>query len=385
MENSRKKKIIIIGPAYPYRGGPSTFVSYIYKNICDEFEVKIFNYKLLYPSFLFPGTTQYDKSQSKKFIVPSKRIINSINPFNWISAAVKINNANADLVIFDWWHPFFGPCHFSISKLIKKKYGNKILFITENFISHEQNKVDKILTRLGLKNAGCFLALSKTVGDQLRINFPHKIIYRSELPSFDLYSQSENFDRKTERTELNYSDEDKVLLFFGYVRKYKGLDVLLEAFPQILRRIPEVKLLIVGEFYENVSSYTQIINRLGIEEKVKLINEFVPNEKVGKYFTASDLSVLPYRSATQSAVLNVSYSFNKPVLVTNVGGLGEFVKNNETGLIVEPENPDALAEGVVKFFELKNQIDFENNIEKFKNRKGFNNLAEIFNLIIEGN
>ncbi len=382
MSESGKKKIIIIGPAYPYRGGPSTFVSYIYRALQDEFEVRIYNYKLLYPSVLFPGKTQYDESKEKKFIVPSERIINSINPLNWLNTASRIRDEKADLIIFDWWHPFFGACHYSISLFIKKQYHKRIVFITENFISHEQNSIDRILTRIGLSNADTFIALSAVVEEELKKNFPGKKIYRSELPSFDIYSELK-FNRDTCRKELGLRDRDKVLLFFGYIRKYKGLDILLRSMPAVLKKLPETKLLIVGEFYDKEENYLQIISELGLSHGIILINRFVPNEDVGKYYTAADLNILPYRSATQSAVLNVSFSFNTPVVAANVGGLSEFVKNNETGIIVEPDSPDALADGIIKYFNLSEKIDFGKNIRKAFSENRFSQFPEILKSILK--
>ena len=381
MPPAEKKKIIIIGPAYPYRGGPSTFVSYIYNTAKDFFDIKIFNYKLLYPSFLFPGKTQYDQSKEKKFVVPSERIVNSMNPFNWINVAGRLKKEKADLVIFDWWHPFFAPCHFTISQLAGAGYKGKVLFITENYISHEQNLVDNILTKLGLHNADNFLALSATVEKELKANFPDRNIYRSELPSFDLFT-SNNINPADCRKFFGFNENDKVLLFFGYVRKYKGLDILLEAMPAILKNVPEVKLLVAGEFYDDVNNYNDIIKKHNLSDKVILRNEFISNEEVAKYFLASDLVVLPYRSATQSAVLNVAYSFNKAAVVTNVGGLSEFVKNMETGIITAPGSPEEISSAVIKYFSLESKIDFAANIKSFREKNQFSNLNDIFAKII---
>jgi glycosyltransferase involved in cell wall biosynthesis len=383
MPAADKKKIIIIGPAYPYRGGPSTFVSYIYNITKDKFNVKIYNYKLLYPSFLFPGTTQYDQSKDRKFIVPSERLVNSMNPVNWINVASRIKKENADIIIFDWWHPFFAPCHFTITQLIKTKYKGKILFITENYISHEQNKVDQLLTKLGLSNADNFLALSESVENELKKNFPGRKIFRSELPPFDLFTENKT-PPSAARAELGLNESDKVLLFFGYVRKYKGLDILIEAMPAILKEMPDVKLLIAGEFYDYAAAYTDLIAKLNLQNKIVLKNEFISNEQVSRYFIASDLVVLPYRSATQSAVLNVAYSFNKPAVVTDVGGLSEFVKDTETGIIAKPGNPAEIATAVLKYFGLRHKINFEENIRKFRETNQFNNLSDIFSKIIEG-
>jgi glycosyltransferase involved in cell wall biosynthesis len=378
-----KKKIILIGPAYPYRGGNALFVTHTYEALKNHFEVKIYNYKLLYPSFLFPGTTQFDKSKEQVFKVPSKRIVNSINPFNWLKVANLLKKENADLVVFDWWHPFFGFCHGMITFLIQKKYKNKILFITENVVSHESNAVDKFLTRIGLNFASKFLVLSGIVEKEVQQYSKGKKVYRSELPVYDCYKQSEEVNIKKLKQDLGFDDDSLVLLFFGYVRKYKGLDILIEAFPKILSAIPNAKLLIVGEFYDNPSEYFELIRKLKIGDKVKVINQFVPNEEVGKYYQAADLVMLPYRSATQSGILNVAYGFYKPVIVTDVGGLAEFVDEGRTGFVVKPNSPDAIAEGVQKFLSIKDKVDFKTHITERNRKNSFNQLPEVFEEILK--
>ena len=379
---NRKKKIIIIGPAYPYRGGPSTFVSYLYNSLKDKFEIKIYNYKLLYPSFLFPGKTQYDESATSKFIVPNERIVNSVSPLNWIKTANKIKQEKADLVVFDWWQPFFGICHFFISLFIKKRYKERIVFITENFISHETRYIDSFLTKLGLRNANYFIALSQIVEEDLKSISANKKIYRAELPPFDLYKLPDEYAIKEEKKNLGFNKDDRILLFFGYVRKYKGLDILIKAMPSVISSNPDVKLLIVGEFYDDPSSYQNLIKELKLDNIVKVLNRFVKNEEVGLYYGMSDLVILPYRSATQSAVLNVSYSFLKPVVATKVGGLKEFVDDGETGFLVEPESVKALANGIKTFFDSKDKIDFTSNIKKRLGNNLFYKFAEIFEQII---
>jgi len=379
---NRKKKIIIIGPAYPYRGGPSTFVSYLYNSLKDKFEIKIYNYKLLYPSFLFPGKTQYDESATSKFIVPNERIVNSVSPLNWIKTAYKIKQEKADLVVFDWWQPFFGICHFFISLFIKKRYKERIVFITENFISHETRYIDSFLTRLGLRNANYFVALSQIVEEDLKSISADKKIYRAELPPFDIYDLPDEKEIKEEKEKLGFKEDDKILLFFGYVRKYKGLDILIKAMPSVISSNPDVKLLIVGEFYDDPSSYQNLIKELKLDNIVKVLNRFVKNEEVGLYYGMSDLVILPYRSATQSAVLNVSYSFLKPVVATKVGGLKEFVDDGETGFLVDPESVIALANGIKTFFDSKDKIDFTSNIKKRLGNNLFYKFAEIFEQII---
>ena len=378
-----KKKIILIGPAYPYRGGNALFVTHAYQALKDHFEVKLYNYKLLYPSFLFPGTTQFDRSKEQVFKVPSERVINSINPFNWIKAAGLLKKENADLVVFDWWHPFFGFCHGVISFLIRKKYKSKILFITENVVSHEANAIDKFLTKLGLKFASKFLTLSGIVEKEVQQYSKGKKVYRSELPVYDCYKQAEQASFKKLKEELGFAEDSLVLLFFGYVRKYKGLDILIEAFPKILSAIPKAKLLIVGEFYDNPSEYLELIKRLKLAEQVKVINQFVPNEDVAKYYQAADVVILPYRSATQSGILNVAYGSYKPVIVTDVGGLAEFVDEGKTGFVVKPNSPEAIAEGVNKFLNAREKTDFAIHIQARNRKNSFNQLPEVFEKIFE--
>ena len=377
-----KKKIIIVGPSYPYRGGNSLFVTYLYNSLKDNFDVKIYNYKLLYPSILFPGKTQFDESKLVVFKAPNERIVNSINPFNWISTASKINKENADLVVFDWWHPFFSICHFTISLLIKKKYKNKILFITENVVSHESHFIDRILTKIGLSNSSMFLALSGIVEKELENFAKGKPVFRSELPIYECYSVTKNFDQDKFKKELGIKSENNVLLFFGYVRKYKGLDLLIKAMPEIIRQKPNTTLLIVGEFYDDPKPYLDLINSLSLVDKIKVVNKFVPNEEVEKYYRISDLVVLPYRSATQSGILNVAYGFSKPVLVTNVGGLAEFVEDGVTGYVIKPDNPENISNGVFKFLEEKDSINFEENISNYRKLNSFGKIKQIFEQIL---
>ena len=373
-----KKKIIIVGPAYPYRGGNSLYVSFLYDLLKNKFDVIIVNYKLLYPSILFPGTTQNDTSQHVIKEVVSTRLINSINPITWFKAAKFINNQNADLVIFDWWNPFFGPSHRVISSLIKKQYKNKIVFITENVISHEARFIDRLLTKIGLKNADAFVALSNVVENALK-GSTNKKIYKSALPIYGCYNLHKNIDVKKQKEELGFTEEDNIVLFFGYVRKYKGLNVLLDAFPGILKLHPNARLLIVGEFYDSADKYYQQIDTLGIKEKVKVVQKFVPNEDVGKYYSIADIVVLPYLTATQSGVLNIAYGFGKPVIVTNVGGLAEDVIEGETGYIIEANNPSEIINSLNKFYIEKSKTNFEFNI----NRKLEDNLFNKFPKLVE--
>ncbi len=378
-----QKKIIIIGPTVPYRGGNSLFVSHLYDALKDKFQVIVYNYKLLYPSLLFPGTTQYDKSKKIIKNVPNTRIINSISPLNWIHVGTKLKKENADLIVFDWWHPFFSFCHFTISYLIRKKYHKKIIFITENVISHESNLIDRKLTKLGLKNASGFLVLSNKVADELENFVNGKKIYKSELPVYDCYKNNSTTDIESLKAELGYSNENKVLLFFGYVRKYKGLDILLETLFDLISSDNSFRLLVVGEFYDDVKNYNEIIKKLKIENYVHIINRFVPNEEVEQYFAVSDCVVLPYKDATQSGVLNIAYGFLKPAVVTNVGGLAEFVNNEKTGVIVKSCSKEEIVKGIKRFYELRNKVNFVDNIKNRVSENSFTKLPQLFDKIVE--
>ncbi len=379
--NSAKKKIIIIGPTYPYRGGNSLYISFVYETLSREFDVTIFNYQLLYPNFLFPGKTQFDESDKVKK-TPSERIVNSLNPLNWIRVASRINSSNPDLIIFDWWHPYFAFCHFFISSFLNKKLKARIIFITENYISHEGHFVDKTLTKIGLYHAKHFIALSQKVEDELKKNFPLKKIFRSELPIYDHLSDNEH-NVSLYKENFSIKEDDRILLFFGYVRKYKGLDILLESLNLLKDSDINLKLVVAGEFYEDKDYYQRLVSNLGLNEQVIIYDKYIPNEKVKEYFLIADVVVLPYRSATQSGILNLAYGFRKPVIVTKVGGLAEFVLEEKTGLIIEEPDSKKLADAIKKFFQIKDKIDFEQNISEFIKTNRFNNLNEIINHILE--
>jgi glycosyltransferase involved in cell wall biosynthesis len=203
------------------------------------------------------------------------------------------------------------------------------------------------------------------------------------LPVYDCYQQNEKLDAKKLRLEFGFKEDSLVLLFFGYVRKYKGLDILIEAFPKILSLNPKARLLIVGEFYDIPSEYFELLRKLNIEDKVKVVNQFVPNEDVAKYYQVSDLVILPYRSATQSGILNVAYGFYKPVIVTDVGGLAEFVDEGKTGFVVKPNSPDAIVEGVNKILSLREKKDFTAHIQERNRKNSFKQLPEVFEKILE--
>ncbi len=319
-----------------------------------------------YPSILFPGKTQIDPGKPL-FNVPTVPMIDTINPISWFRAARYIVSQKPDVIIFRYWMPFFAPCFGSIVRLVKRKIKTQVIFICDNIIPHEKRPGDIALTKYAFHSVDSFVVLSKTVEEDLHRFVPKARYILSPLPLFNVFGELQ--PKKESKLKLGIS-EDHVMLFFGYVRAYKGLDVLLDAMPLILKKMSAV-LLIAGEFYEDEEKYRNKIRHLGLEEHIRLYSDYIPNEEISSYFSAADVVVLPYVSATQSAIVPVAYHFNKPVIVTDVGGLSEVVKNGRTGFIVPPQNPQAFADAVVRFYEEKREDEFASNINEEKKKYGW--------------
>lgn len=373
-----KKKIILVGPAYPYRGGNALFVAHLYEALSKSFDVEVINFTRLYPQLLFPGKRQEDVSKVAIKKHPSTRLIDSINPLSWFRTIKYIKLKNPDLIAFIWYQPFFGFSIGTIAKFLHQSFKGRILFITENIISHESMFYDKLLTKYALSSADKFLVLSDVVEKGIREMYPEKKVFRSTLPIYDCYGFDYSLSKTEARKKLGLDEKKKILLFFGYVRPYKGLMNLIDAMPLLLQEDHNYFLLIVGEFYESKEKYIERIKEQGITKNVLIIDEFVPNEEVSIYYLAADLVVLPYNSATQSGILNIAYGFKKPVVVTKVGGLPELVEEGKTGFLVEPQNSIALAEGIKKYFSASNTEDFARNIETFIQKNSFMSIERVF-------
>jgi glycosyltransferase involved in cell wall biosynthesis len=354
-------RIAIVGPAYPLRGGNALFVAHLYENLKRDHDAYVVSFKRLYPSLLFPGKTQLNLSRDPVKSTPSRQLIDSIDPFSWGRAVSWIAQPKrrADLVVFVWWNPLFGICYGEMAKMLKRRTDAGIVFVCENVVSHENRAVDQLLTRFALSKADYFLVLSGVVGRRLQSLFPTTPLRQAALPIYDCY-RGEDVDRDEVRGALGLTRP--TLLFFGYVRAYKGLDRLLRAMPRVLSRV-DADLLIVGEFYDDRTKYDRIIEELNLADHVKIVAEHVPDESVGRYFTAADVVVLPYVSATQSGITQIAFAFGLPVISTDVGGLPEVVRDGETGYIVPPEDEDALADAVVRYFEEDRGAAFRRNVE----------------------
>jgi glycosyltransferase involved in cell wall biosynthesis len=347
-EGDSGARVAIVGPAYPLRGGNALFVAHLYEALRVDHDAYVVSFKRLYPSLLFPGRTQMNLSRDPVKNTPSRQLIDSINPVSWIRAArwMTERRRRPELVVFVWWNPFFGICYGLIARMVKLWSAAGVVFACENVVSHENRFIDKFLTRFALSSADYFLVLSGVVSRRIHALFPRVPLRQAALPIYDCYRTPET-DRASVRLELGLSKP--TLLFFGYVRAYKGLDRLLRAMPRVLAEV-DAQLLVVGEFYEDRRKYDAIIEELGISSSVVIVAEHVPDEDVGRYFLASDVAVLPYVTATQSGITQVAYAFGLPVISTDVGGLPEVVRDGETGYIVESANEEALARAVVRYF-----------------------------------
>lgn len=341
-------KIAIIGPAHPLRGGLASYN----ERLAREFqqgadEVTLYSFSLQYPSFLFPGTTQYSGEPAPEDL----RIlscINSINPFNWWRIGNKIKKNKPDIVIVRYWLPFMGPCLGTILRRIKTNQHSRIICIADNVLPHEKRPGDKAFTRYFIKPVDGFITMSEKVLNDLRL-FSSKPAQLVVHPLYDNFG--EKVPKEAARQKLGISPSDKILLFFGFIRKYKGLDMLLEAMQLIQQQDPAntIKLLVAGEFYEDRKPYEQQIASLGIADKLILHTDFIPDSEVKYYCCAADAVVQPYRNATQSGVTPLAYHFEVPMIVTNVGGLPSLVPDNVVGLVARPD-ATSLAQKIMEYF-----------------------------------
>ena len=344
-------KIIIIGPAYPLRGGLASYDERLAKEFIDEgFNTTIYTFSYQYPSFLFPGTTQYSSEPAPENI-PIKVKINSVNPFNWIAVGNELKKLKPDIIVVRYWLPFMGPCLGTILRRVKKNRHTKVICIADNIFPHEKRPGDKVFTKYFLKPIDGFITMSQTVLADLKQFAKNKPAQFVPHPLYDNFG--EIISREEARKKLGINRDDKVILFFGFIRKYKGLDILLEAMKILYLKfkIQNLKLLIAGEFYEDEKNYQELLNYPSIKDNLILHTNFIPDSEVKYYLCAADCVVQPYRSATQSGVTPLAYHFEKPMIVTNVGGLPSLVPDKKVGLIAEP-NAESIAEKIAEYFEL---------------------------------
>lgn len=376
------QKIVIIGPAYPLRGGGiATFNERLAKQFIDEgFDTTIYTFSYQYPSFLFPGSSQYS-TESPPEGIPIKVKINSVNPLNWIKVGNELKKIKPDLIIVRYWLPFMGPCLGTILRRVKQNHHTKIICIADNVLPHEKRPGDKVFTQYFIKPVDGFITMSeKVLADlkQFAKNKPAKLVPH---PLYDNFGDI--ISKEIARKKLGISIEDKVVLFFGFIRKYKGLDILLNAFKKVIeqKKIENLKLLIAGEFYEDEKSYALLLNDPSIQSHLILHTHFIPNSEVKYFLCAADCVIQPYRSATQSGVTPLAYHFEVPMIVTNVGGLPSMVADKKTGLIAAP-TAESIAKKIEEYFESGEDFFLPYLREEKKKYSWKNMVSAIFQLQI---
>lgn len=364
--------MVIIGPAWPLRGGLATFDQRLAKQFSDEqMDCSIYSFSLQYPSFLFPGTTQYSSDPEPEDL-KIFTVINSVNPLNWISVGNRLKKLRPDLIVVRYWLPFMGPALGTILKRIRKNRHTKIIAITDNVIPHEKRPGDKTFTKYFLSACDAFITMSEKVLNDLRLVEATKPATQVLHPLYDNFGSA--ISKSEARKKLELPQDEKIVLFFGFIRKYKGLDILLEAMKIVKEKAPSIKLMIAGEFYEDEKPYLEIIDKHNLRDSLILRTEFVSDNDVKYFLCAADAVIQPYRNATQSGVTPLAYHFEKPMVVTNVGGLPNLVPDNKVGLVAEPDAA-SIAESIMRFYELGENY-FIPHLRTEKEKYSWNKMTE---------
>jgi len=372
-----KKKVIIIGPAHPLRGGLASFDERLARQFQQEgHDVMIYTFSLQYPSFMFPGTTQYSSEPAPKDI-KIKVCINSIQPFNWLKVGNELKRMRPDIIVVRYWLPVMGPCLGTILRRAKKNRHTKVVCIADNITPHEKRPGDAQFTNYFIKPINGFITMSAQVMKDLRKLEQTKPAQQVNHPLYDNFGAP--IPMKEARAWLKIEEDKKVLLFFGFIRKYKGLDILFDAISILKeqKKLTDFLLVVAGEFYEDSKAYRDQIASLGIGDALDMRTNFIPDSEVKYYLCAADVVIQPYRDATQSGVTPLAYHFEAPMIVTNVGGLPSLVPNGKVGLVAEP-NAAAIADTIETFFQ-RGKESFLPALKEEKKKYMWNNLtAAIF-------
>lgn len=372
MKKNNKKRIVMIGPVYPFKGGISHYTGAMAKNLTKDFEVFTVSYKMQYPKILFKSE-QRDFDNDTFKVHDTKYLVNTANPFNWINSARKIKKLKPDYIIMQWWHPYFSPCYTGLSMLIRKI---PKIFVCHNVFPHERFPLDKFLTRTVLRKGKAYITHSAMDAEDLKEIVAVPNYETTVLPVHNSFKMK-NLTKPQARLAADVAEDKKILLFFGFVRDYKGLRHIINAMPEIVKYDNNIRLMIVGEFRSDKEHYLEQIKNLGVGDNIDIVDGYIPDSGIEKYFAASDLIVLPYESATQSGIVQIAYGFEKPVIATNVGGLPEVIADGKTGYIVEPKNPKALAEAVIRFFDENKSEEFTENVRKEAYRYSWDRMNEV--------
>jgi D-inositol-3-phosphate glycosyltransferase len=365
--------IISLGPSYPYRGGLAAFNDRLAKQFLHEcHNIEIINFRLQYPRFLFPGKTQYTDGPSPEGVKITRKL-NSVNPFNWIATGLKIKNQKPDILLIRYWLPFMGPCFGTVARITRSNKHTVVICIFDNVIPHEKRSGDILLTKYFTGSIDGAIVMSKVVLNDLktfRKNIPVKL---SPHPLFDNYGSL--IDREKALSVLNLNPGHSYLLFFGFIRAYKGLDLLIEAFSDKRLKNRNLKLLVAGEFYEDDTPYRELIRKYDLENDIIFYDHFIKDNEVSLFFSGADLIVQPYKTATQSGVTQIAFYFEKPMLVTDVGGLREIVTDQKCGYVVKPE-AGAIADAIVDFVENDRKEAFTEGVRQEKGKFSWDKMTK---------
>ncbi len=354
--------VVILGPAHPLRGGLASFDERLAREFQHfNWQTRILTFSLQYPDILFPGVSQYS-SEPKPEDLTIDAEVNSINPVNWIHNGLKLKRTAPDLIIVRYWIPFMGPCLGTIVRIAKKNKKTKIICIADNIIPHEKRPGDTLFNRYFIPVPDAFVVMGESVRNALHKLRPSALCILNDHPLYD------NFGNVVEKYEarnyLNIPADQKLVLFFGFIRKYKGLDLLLDAFGSDTLKNSDIHLLIAGEFYEDEKPYLSQIEIHQIHKNIYLHTHFIPDSEIKYYLSAADVVVQPYKSATQSGVTPLAYHFEVPMIVTDVGALARLVPDNVVGLVCQAE-PESIASTIRKFFNF-NKDYFKKGIQEGK-------------------
>lgn len=371
-------RIFILSPAHPLRGGIAALSERLARELqAQGAEVRIISFRLQYPAWFFPGKTQYTTDPAPPDL-HIQTLVNSINPLNWLRIGRLIRRERPDLLLIRYWLPFMAPCLGTIARLTRRNGHTRVVAIADNILPHERRPGDRLLTRYFVKPVEAFVVMSRSVAQDLRRFTLQKPIVFTPHPVYDNYGDS--VDKATARAILHLKPEEHYVLFFGFIRRYKGLDLLIEAMADERLRALKVQLIVAGEFYEAPEYYHTLLERYNLSSEVILHTHFIPNEQVKYYFGAADIVVQPYRSATQSGISQLAFHFAKPMIVTNVGGLPETVQHGQEGYVV-PVQPQAIADAIVDFFAHQRSAALEAGVQAGRKRYSWHHMsASIENL-----
>jgi len=377
--DNHKKKILILGTAYPFRGGLAAYNERLATELQLTDEVDIWTFTVQYPRFLFPGKSQYATDPPPAHL-RIRRIIHSVNPLNWWSTGRKVRRFDPDIVIVRYWLPFMGPCLGTILRVARKGGHFKVIGLLDNVVPHEKRIGDRVFTRYFLKPVDAFIAMTRSVLNDLRALEPHKPATIIPHPIYDSYGPI--IPKQEARARLQLDLQKRYLLFFGFIRPYKGLDLLLQAMADERLRRLDIHLVVAGEFYEDAAPYHQLLQQLQLGNRVLLHTDFIPNDAVKYYFCAADLVVQPYKSATQSGISQIAYHFERPMVVTDVGGLAETIPDGRVGFRCAPE-PAAIAAAVERYFTDRREADMTAALRVEKQQYSWHRLAKAIHEMAE--